>query len=198
MTVADTNVRPAWRSPATNARGARPSGLARLLLEILQKLDRKAALLSLLAASLMPACVIPVGPEWQDPIGIPNSGPEILDPQPDWGAERSITGMGQQRFQFDVRDINVGEPIFVEFFADDQRVVRLMFANAGPTPQRQRVDTSIACADVDKMLMRHSIKAAVADQRFTDDDPNNPLAVANDGRVAVITWTLNVTCLLSP
>src|SRR5262245_26964244 len=98
MTVADTNVRPAWRPPATSAHGARPFRLARLVLEfLLQKLDRKAALLSsLLAASLMPACVIPVGPDWQDPIGVPNAPPEILDPDPDWGADFSIAATGQQ------------------------------------------------------------------------------------------------------
>ena len=65
MTVADTNVRPAWRGNATTARRTGGSLLACLLLYFrkhLTKLDRKPLLL-LLAASLTPACIIPVGPE---------------------------------------------------------------------------------------------------------------------------------------
>ena len=89
MTVADTNVRPAGRSPAASARETRRFGLARLLLKQLGRLLRKLDLtfLLLLAVAPTPACIIPVGPEWQDPLGTPNAPPRILDPDPYWGAE---------------------------------------------------------------------------------------------------------------
>jgi hypothetical protein len=89
MTVADTNVRPAWRSPAANARGTRRSGLARLLLKPSGRLLRKLDLtfLLLLAVAPTPACILPVGPDWQDPLAVPNSPPKILDPEPFWGDE---------------------------------------------------------------------------------------------------------------
>ena len=87
MTAADTNVRPAWRGNATTARRTGGSLLACLLLYFrkhLTKLDRKPLLL-LLAASLTPACIIPVGPEFQDPPGVANSPPYAISPDPPAG-----------------------------------------------------------------------------------------------------------------
>ena len=69
MAVADTNVRPRRQAPVVTARGVRGSGLARLLLQLLELLQLDRKLFLLLAASLTPACIIPVGPNWQDPPG---------------------------------------------------------------------------------------------------------------------------------
>ena len=71
---------------AQSARAAGRSALARLLLFVLDhvsKLDRK--LLLLLVASPMSACIIPVGPEFQDPPGVPDSPPFLWMASPDEG-----------------------------------------------------------------------------------------------------------------
>ena len=77
MAAADTNVRPGRQAPAANARGARRSRLARLLLQSLELLQLDRKLLLLLASSLMPACIIPIGPDWQDPPGERNRRPTL-------------------------------------------------------------------------------------------------------------------------
>jgi len=113
MTVADTNVRPAWRSPAVSARGTRRFGLARLLLKDFGRLLRKLDLtfLVLLAVAPTPACIIPVGPDWRDPFGAPNAEPQILNPDPFPGSE--VTGMtGDPRtFTVFVTDPNIEDTL---------------------------------------------------------------------------------------
>ena len=86
MAAADKNVRPRRQVPAVTARGARRSGLARLLLQLLELLQLDRKLLLLFAASLMPACIIPVGPNWQDPAGELSVPPHFVDSDPFEGA----------------------------------------------------------------------------------------------------------------
>src|SRR4051794_367187 len=85
-TVPDINVRPPRRAAGQSTRAAGRSVLARLLLFVrdhIAKLDRK--LLLLLVASPMSACIIPAGPEFQDPPGVPDSAPILWMASPDEG-----------------------------------------------------------------------------------------------------------------
>src|SRR5262245_11346724 len=112
-TAPDSNVRTARRPCARSARPAGASPLARLLLSFsrtFQQLDRKLVVLSL-AVSLTSACIIPVGPEWQDPAGEPNAPPQILNPDPTWGAE--VTGTTSRTFSFTVTDQNGADDLFL-------------------------------------------------------------------------------------
>src|SRR5690242_202058 len=103
-TTPDINVRVARARDVASTRHARRSPLARLLLKTGVKL-----LLSFAAASSMSACIIPVGPEFQDPPGGPNAAPEILNPNFFTGT--AVASTSTQDFSFTVSDPN-GDPMW--------------------------------------------------------------------------------------
>ena len=202
MTAADTDVRPGRHTPAASPRGAGSLRLARLLLHLLadlaRKLDRKAVLPLSLAVSLMPACVIPAGPEWHDPLGIPNAAPEIFNPIPGAGDAIGAPATRPPEFSFWITDVN-GDDLFVRPFANGTQITTsdLPFKGVKGVPMQHRVGLTVTCPNIsDKTITSHKIKAAVADREFTDDDPSDPMKVPEGGKVTVITWTLNMTCPL--
>jgi len=197
MTVADTNVRPAWRSPARIARGTRRFGLARLLLNQFGRLLRKLDLtfLLLLVVLLTPACVIPVGPEWRDPYGTPNAPPQILvlNPEPDT-VEVSATPSVPFSFRIIVTDVNVTDPLEIKWFIDgDDTPHQTPHTPANGTQQRVLSEKTVNCGDIDdKSLTSHLVKAVVADREFVEG--SNPPVVSKSGLSTDIKWILNMTC----
>ena len=198
MTVADTNVRPAWRSPAGNARGTRRSGLARLLLKQLGRLLRKLDLtfLLLFAVASTPACVLPVGPEWQDPLGSPNAPPQIfvLNPDPDT-VEVSATPTLPFPFRIIVTDVNVTDSLEIKWLIDGRDTPHPTdHVPANGTQQRTLSEKTVHCAtDIDdKSLTSHLVKAMVADRAFVEG--SNPPIVSNSGLSVDHKWILNMTC----
>jgi len=198
MTVADTNVRAAGRSPAVNARGTRRFGLARLLLKKLGRLVRKLdlTLLLLFAVASTPACILPVGPEWQEPFGSPNAPPQIfvLNPEPDT-VEVSATPTLPFSFRIIVTDVNVTDSLEIRWFIDgDDTPHGLPKVLANGTQQRTLSEKTVHCAtDVhDKSLTSHLVKAVVADRAFVEG--SNPPSVSNSGLSIDIKWILNMTC----
>jgi hypothetical protein len=195
MTVADTNVRAGWWSPPVNARGTRCSGLARLVLQEIGRLLRKLDLtfLLLLAVAPTPACVLPIGPEWQDPLGSPNAPPQILDPVPEHGAAVTVT-TNPQTFRIFVTDVN-GQQLWINWFVDKvDRPHNTPFVKQNGTPLRTLSEKTVTCADIplDKRgLPSHAVEAVVADEEF---DPNDPFIVTNGGLSDEVFWTLNMTC----
>jgi hypothetical protein len=196
MTAADTNVRAGWRRAAASARGVGRFRLARLLLESFQKLDRKAVPLLLLAASLTSACIIPVGPEWQDPNGAPNAPPQIFDPFPSWGAQIGGDVQHPGEFQMFVTDVNA-DPLEIKWVVDGDALF------SGPstipsdgTPRRYLVQRSIGCDDdIDATLATHSVWGMVADRAFPATPPGgDQFAVPAPGYAVAVTWTLILTC----
>jgi hypothetical protein len=196
MTVADTNVRPAWRSPATSARGTRRWGLARLLLKPLGRLLRKLDLtfLVLLAVAPTPACIIPVGPDWRDPFGTPNAPPQILDPFPELGPPVTVMLPYQQMFRIFVTDVN-GDNLEIKWFVDGfDRPNSKPLVDQNGIPQRTLCEKTVTCADIApelKGLPSHLVRAAVADERF---DINDPLKVTKGGLSVEVFWTLIMAC----
>jgi hypothetical protein len=198
MTVADTNVRPAWRPPAVSARGTRRFGLARLLLKrlggLLRKLDLK--FLLLLAVAPTPACIIPVGPEWQDPLGSPNAPPQIfvLNPEPDTVAV-TATPTNPFNFRIVVTDVNVTDSLEIKWLIDgDDTPHATPKVPANGTQQRTLSEKTVNCAsDIDdKSLPSHLVKAVVADRGFVEG--SKPPIVSNSGLSTDIKWILNMTC----
>jgi hypothetical protein len=198
MTAPDMNVRPARSGSAGNANATGASCLARLLLVIarpLSKLDRRFLPL-LFAASLSPACIIPVAPEFQDPPGNPNAPPQILTPDPFWGAEESTTADKAVTFTMVVTDVNVEDTLHVRVFIDGTQPLNdfASFKSSTGQPLHASVPITVGCGQIsDKTRTRHTILAAVADRDFADN-PNDLLAVMDGGVATPIPWTLNVTC----
>jgi hypothetical protein len=193
MTAPDIDVRPRCRPTPVNAGGAGGFALARLLLRLLdhlRQLDRK--LLLLLAVSSLSACIIPVGPEFQDPLGVPNSPPQILDPDPTWGEEVTATPALLKDFSFDFIDVNADDELEIEWIVDGTRVsLSRVLSGSGGTAVKHTEVKRIACVEVDQATSRHVVIAGVADRPFSTNDP---LAVTDNGLPAFVPWTLNLTC----
>jgi hypothetical protein len=200
MAAADTNVRPTRRVPAATAHGARRSVLARLLLlQLFRPLQLYRKLFFLLAISLMPSCIIPVGPEFQDPDGTPNAAPRISDPDPGFGEE--VTALDQWTFQLTIGDPNAVDHLYVKWIADYPPLNDLTRSST-PTPYappgdgkpiQQPIDFAIACNDLNHSSSRHRIMAVVADRPFVNTVPGNLLVVEPPGQFAVATWVLTLT-----
>lgn len=197
MTVADTNVRPAWRSPARSAHRTRRFGLARLLLNQFGRLLRKLDLTFLLLLVVLPtpACILPVGPEWQDPLGAPNAPPQILDPDPDWGEEAIALLNSPKDFKFFATDVNVVDKLYVKWIVNDTA----LFSNdsgidrSGP---RTLVERPIGCNDIQpqhKSQSQHSVFGVLADRPFVLGAAD-PRTVESPGHYDLVPWTLNLTC----
>ena len=181
------------------AGGAGRFALARLLLRVLQtvrQLDRK--LILLFATSLLPACIIPVGPEFQDPPGVANSPPQILNPVPDWGLDTTGTSVDGAGFSITVTDLN-GDDLHIRWIVDFQK-------KAGPDlvghdNPNKTVEKQVTCQqdidDAHKTNSRHPVRVVVADRKFLDNT-DDLLAVEAPGVYTVATWTLIMTCPVSP
>jgi len=203
--VPDSNVRPAWRRAAVSARGARRSALARLLLYIEEhasKLDRKLLLL-LFTASLSSACIIPLGPEFQDPSGAPNSPPRLVSVSPDQGT--TVT-KDPATFSVTLSDNNVGDPLFVRWIVEyppfNDINTKSPQDDEIPPPQdgslvRRPVSFEPNCFKLNVTTSTHQITAAVSDSRFIggSQSTESDLLLTEDGlRPALVNWTLIKNC----
>jgi hypothetical protein len=199
MAAADTNVRPTLRLAAATARGARRSVLARLLLHLFGPLQLHRKLLLFLALPLMPACIIPVGPEFSDPDGTPNAPPRITDADPFFGEQ--VTALGSQTFQITITDPNVVDHLYVKWIADyppfdgnTRQIPAMMYPPPGDgQPIQMPVDLKIVCDLLSRNPSQHRIMAVVADRPFVDTEPGNPLAIEASGQFDAANWFLTLT-----
>jgi hypothetical protein len=164
-------------------------------------LRRGATVGAICLALAAPACVVPVGPQFQDPPATQNYEPRILGAQPALG-ER-VTGTS---FRVTVQDPNVGDNLYVRFMADfppvgdNQRFLQ-------DTTIRHHDDGTLLAEDVTLdvkcnavvPLPSHQITVIVADRKFLLDDkspmqPANPLQLPDDARRVMGTWTLDLEC----
>lgn len=200
MTAADTNVRPGGQRPGANAHGAGIFSLARLLLHVLQhhfKLDRKPLLL-LLSASLTSACIIPVGPEFQDPPGAKNAPPfTFADPQ-----EGTRTSKTMPRFTVTPADVNLGDFLFAKWITEyppfsNETFTAKIDNMIPPSGDAQRRPTFLEpdCTQVSKGTTTHSIAVAISDRPFVPFTKPDDLIVATDGAVPrLVHWIWDQSC----
>jgi hypothetical protein len=195
MAAADNNVRPWRQASAATARRAPSSGLARLLLQLLELLHLDRKLLLLLTASLMPACIIPVGPEWQDPPGEMNVAPKIIDWTPFVGGD--YAPVGGARFKITVADPN-GDRLFFKWIANytEPSLRRILSAEQNFLPpnggEQRPVEEFFNCTDLNGLPATNDILVVVADRAFVET--GDPIAVIDNGQTDVATWTLIFPC----
>jgi hypothetical protein len=152
-------------------------------------------------------CVIPFGPDFQDPPEGTNSPPEILTSTPALGAVVTVASpKTSAQFSVTITDHNAGDTLFVRWLANYPDYVRgTTLKLEGPRDQYppstdghpwvQQVVNTIDCLDVaPDGLPQHRISFAVADRAFLDQDFKQPLQVPDGGKVIVYTWTLNLSC----
>jgi hypothetical protein len=191
--AADTNVRLGRRLAVATTRGMRRLVLARLLLQVLRpiQLDRK---LLLLLVPLMPACIIPAGPEFQDPEGVANSPPEMIAVTPMIGSA-VISDM----FSITVGDAN-GDQLHVRWMADYPGTSFRWYQMDDPSsvapagqPRTDRFDLKATCDSLDPSLTSHTIMVVVGDRPFVDGS-DDKTQVVEGGKRVVAFWIWNVTC----
>ena len=118
----DSNVRPA---PPHAQRGAAPTPVRRLAHSVL--LSKLVRVLLLVAVSPMSACIIPAGPEFQDPPGVPDSPPFLWAASPDEGTTVvSATAM----FSVTPGDYNLDDTLFVKWISEKAKVPRRVAVHA--------------------------------------------------------------------
>ena len=202
-TVPDSNVRLARRGVAGSARAAGRSALARLLLFVLDhvsKLDRK--LLLLLVASPMSACIIPAGPEFQDPPGVPDSPPFLYMASPDEG---TTVVSATATFSVTPGDYNLGDTIYVKWISDfppfvpnnvtrEQNTDKLP-PSADGNPIRNAATFPATCLKVDANASTHRITAAISDRQF---DGQGLLTTPNFVPPTLVIWTWEHNCMDTP
>jgi hypothetical protein len=188
MTTADMNVRTARPAAPSAPQRAPASWLARLLLDS----GRRGLLLSLLVLS-MPACIIPVGPDFRDPSGAPNAAPYITDSNPEIGDVVQLP-----RFVFNVQDTN-GDNLHVRGIIDfppftqgTTMISSDTFENPSPgEPFATPVRKEFLCTGPTP-LPSHQIMVIVADRRFVPD-PLDLGKVEEGGHAVRATWTWSST-----
>jgi hypothetical protein len=168
------------------------SRLARLLLYSGHK--RIVLLLQLLLMSL-PACIIPVGPEFHDPSGVPNSAPYIQSSNPERG------GVWQSStFEIRFSDSNVEDNLSVRWIIDfpPSTLGTTMilptdkeFARSDGRIIEGRSEKTFLCDGL-RPLPTHQIMVVISDRDF-DPGPGDPINPGPGGKTAVGTWTWNAT-----
>jgi hypothetical protein len=146
-------------------------------------------------------CVLPVGPEFQDPSATQNFDPRILDSDPALGAR--VTG---GEFHVTVQDPNPGDNLYVRFVADypplsgNTRFVGDKQVPHNPDGQllSKDVEVVVTCAMLAK-LPTHQVTVIVADREFLLDatsaiQPAEPTRLPADAQRTIGSWTLDMEC----
>lgn len=199
--IHDRNVRVVPRSDAPDARTSWRSRLARMLLN-------RALGVACLAALLlsMPACVIPVGPDFQDPVSSPQVAPWIHDQSPSFGQTISVlANKPAVTFSVQVTDLNAADKLYRRWVvnppsaSNDSTLETVTLTPQGmeeiqkSLPTVAEVQINIGCsADSWKSNpLAQQLELIVADGEFTGDiDMVDPLKT----RKSYANWTIALEC----
>jgi hypothetical protein len=179
----------------------RRARVARMLLRISSRTLSRCALL------LMSACVLPIGPDFQDPLSSPNYAPYFVDTLPIAGSIVTATDTVPQ-FRVTVQDPNVGDDLEVRWIADyppftaNTRVIKTTPVPHAAVPQPQDETATPNCT-IDSLakIPSHQLYVVVADRPFLDPVAGKPVdveALPLDGRKDSRSWTLNLDCSQAP
>jgi hypothetical protein len=150
------------------------------------------------------ACIIPLGPDFQDPVAEPNAAPYFESAHPDFGSVVTPPGL---QFSVTVTDPNVGDNLYVRWLADypgaNYRPVTAESFVAHSTngqPLRQNVTATVDCL-LDNLAMtsdgEHRVEVIVGDRPFVDPMPGDTRLdqVMDPGLVVRASWVLEqLTC----
>ncbi len=148
-------------------------------------------------------CVIPVGPQFQDPLGAENLQPIITGSEPANGSV--VSAVSSYEFRVVITDPNVGDSLHVKWFSDyppqgsdtHESDTKSYPPRSDGQPLSQPASYTFTCAQLKAHhLNSHRIRVAVADKEFAPPDGSGNLErVAAGGSVpAVASWILNLPC----
>lgn len=160
----------------------------------------------LAALAFAPACIIPIGPEWRDPLAADNVAPRIVDSQPQIGSVHVPPATsGPTTFRIRVTDDNVGDTLYVRFLADyppfDGEITRVLEPvtiepRSDGAPVDQEVPVHVPpCGEnnLARGLPTHQIYVVVADRPFVGP-VDRPEQIEDGGESEVGFWTLDLDC----
>jgi hypothetical protein len=146
-------------------------------------------------------CIVPIGPEFQDPPAPQNYQPVILNAEPDLGRRVS-----NPTFSVTVQDPNVSDNLYVRFVADypllteDTRI--LATGRVWHRPDGRLLSESVEhVVKCDQLANRpsHQITVIVADREFLEGATapgqlTDPLRLPADAQRVLGSWTLDLEC----
>jgi hypothetical protein len=165
---------------------------------------------TILALCSMSACVLPIAPDFQDPLSSPNYSPFIISSSPQAGS--IVTGMPTTTttFRVTVSDPNVGDDLHVRWLADYPPLsaanTRLLVSDsvishsADGQPIVQDVSVAIGCRQsvLSPQLTQHQVTVLVADRAYEalplDGSDNLTKLVDDAGFIVSASWILTVEC----
>lgn len=151
---------------------------------------------------LAPACVLPVGPQFEDPPS--NSAPYLASSDPPAGA---ILPASSPQIEIVLGDANQDDVLVGRWFIDyppfDASVTRLAHEFRLPSSgksEREEVRFVPDCGDdqIAPGMASHRVSLSVADRPFLHEDRSPPDlrldSVSPEGFVLRATWLLNLEC----
>ena len=188
------------RAPAAQAHrgppGTRPRRLAHSLLS-----STIVHVVLLASVASMSACVVPVAPNFQDPVGEPNVPPYIVSATP--FSIGSFVSNPTQDFQVTVTDQNVGDTLAYQWVIDyppyNSSTHPLTFAHIQPSADRsqQRVTVGLGKSPCGfnpvQTLAVHQLEFILADREFDQSNSMvlDALPPESDGFVVRANWTFS-------
>jgi hypothetical protein len=186
----DSDVRAAAAQPRRGPHGARPPRVARSLLSL-----KFVPVVLLTLVSSMSACVVPVAPTFQDPIGEPNVPPFIVSATPE------INTFAPSEVQVTVTDQNVGDYLYYQWVVDypaysantrDQGILQISPSVNG---SQLRVTKGISPCILNPVatIAVHQLEFILADREFDQSNSMvlDALPPESDGFVVRATWTFS-------
>jgi hypothetical protein len=163
---------------------------------------------TILALCSMSACVLPIAPDFQDPLSSPNYSPFIISSSPPAGS--IVTGMPTTTttFRVTVSDPNVGDDLHIRWLVDypplSPTITRIVpdttiSHSADGQPIVQDAFEPIGCSQqlLSPTLNQHQVMVLIADRPFETlrlDQDNVTKLVDDAGFVVSASWILTVGC----
>jgi hypothetical protein len=168
-------------------------------------------LISLLAFASMPACVIPIAPEFEDPPAQRNFCPELVSADPPLWSTVTAPATEDVTFTITTADPNVSDTLYVRWIADyppySAQVTRPIgdrelapSPDGKPSRSPDSVTPNCSLHVIARGLTQHKIYVAVSDRKFLDPrDPSVPAdfqltTAPKDACVVIGGWLLEMEC----
>jgi hypothetical protein len=149
----------------------------------------------------MSGCIIPVAPDFQDPVGSPNYAPVLSLDMPPFGSFTQLPAPAGGPFSFDALDPNAGDHLYVNWVVDRymtpsliQRSEAAPSTNPSMNPTPAMFSLQVSCLQLLAMTAAsiHTLEAIVSDRAFvagTLDQTMDPNAKITRGD-----WFFTLTC----
>ena len=147
----------------------------------------------------MSGCIIPVAPDFQDPLGSPNYAPELFSANPPFGSVTPLTAPVGGGFSFLAIDRNVTDSLFVNWVVDEYMTPSLIQNDqAAPsvngTLQPHMFSVQVSCYRLPSMTTAsiHTLEAIVADGDFVPGTLDK--TQESDRKITRGDWFFTLTC----